>query len=374
MVFFGSKTGLILAGIVQALAVTLPAPTGQYNTTLASYKLTDKNRLDPYATTKTPRALMISVFNPIPASQCTPSLSPYMDPITAEFKDASYAPLGIPAGTFGSVNFQTCRTNPRNAKAYPIVIFSTGGGNSRLTYGIMAQQIASAGYTVITVDHPYDADIVTFPDNSTILGIDVEDDLNFLVDTRAKDVSFVLDQLAVPSVSAKLFPGIGCELDVSKVAMFGHSLGGATAAQAMLKDKRIVGGINLDGTFFSTVVQKGLKKPFLIFSHEGKNLTTDASWGATWSVLRGWKRQLELKGGAHGTFTDFPALIHALGFEGMLGDSGAELFGTIGGLRSLEIISAYVQAFMEFTLKGKKSGLLERKTSAYPEVTLNASS
>ncbi|KAH7308840.1 PAF acetylhydrolase family protein [Rhexocercosporidium sp. MPI-PUGE-AT-0058] len=374
MLSFAPTASLFLAGIIQASALTLPPPTGPYNTTLASFKLTDKLRLDPYAPTKTPRALMISVFNPVPASQCSALLTPYMDPITAEFKDAAYAPLGIPAGTFGSINMQTCRSSSRNAKAYPIVLFSTGGGNPRLTYAIMAQQVASAGYTVITIDHPYDADIVTFPDNSTVLGIDVETDIDFAVNVRAKDVSFVLDQLSVPSISNKLFPGVGCDLDVSKVAMFGHSLGGATAAQVMLTDKRIVGGVNLDGTFFSTVVQKGLKRPFMIFSHEGKNLTTDESWTATWSVLTGWKRQFELRGSAHGTFTDFPALINALGFEGMLGDAGTELIGTIGGVRSLEIITSYVQAFMAFMLKGKKSALLDGKNGTYPEVSLGASS
>ncbi|CZT12326.1 hypothetical protein WAI453_001713 [Rhynchosporium graminicola] len=374
MVSFSPKAILILAPIIQATAIILPAPSGPYSTTLTSLKLTDRKRLDPYAPMQTPRALMISVFNPMPASQCSKTLTPYMDPITAEFKDSAYADLGIPAGTFGSINYQTCKSSSRNAKAYPIVIFSPGGGNSRLTNGIMAQQVASAGYAVITVDHPYDADIVTFPDNSTILGIDVEHDLDFLVDTRAKDVSFVLDQLTVPSISDKIFPGIGCELDVSQVTMFGHSLGGATAAQVMLKDKRVIGGINMDGSFFGTVVQSGLKKPFMIFSHEGKNLTTDASWGATWSVLSGWKRQFELKGSAHGTFTDFPALVHALGFEGMLGDAGVELVGTIGGVRSLEIITAYVEAFVGFILKGGQSALLDGKVGTYPEVNMDASS
>ena len=373
MFFFGSKAGLVLAGVLQAAAITLPAPTGPYNTTIATFKLTDKNRLDPYAPTKTPRALMISVFNPIPASQCSALLTPYMDPITAEYEDAVYAPLGIPAGTFGSINLQACKPNPRNARAYPIVLFSPGSGNSRLGYNAMAQQVSSAGYIVITIDHPYDADIVTFPDNSTIIGIDVEEDTDFAVDVRAQDVSFVLNQLSQPSVSQKLLPGVGCDLDVSKVAMFGHSLGGATSAQAMLKDKRIVGGMNLDGTFFSTVVNKGLKRPFMILSHEGKNITTDASWTATWNVLTGWKRQFELSGSQHGTYTDFPLLITALGFHGMLGDAGVELLGKISGARAMEVITAYVQAFMGFVLKGKKSALLDGQ-KAYSEMSLGASS
>ncbi|PVH71232.1 PAF acetylhydrolase family protein [Cadophora sp. DSE1049] len=373
MFFFGSKAGLVLAGVLQAAAISFPPPTGPYNTTLATFKLTDKNRLDPYAPTKTPRALMISVFNPIPSSQCSALLTPYMDPITADFKDALYAPLGIPAGTFGSIDLQICKPKSRKAKAYPIVIFSPGSGNSRLGYSAIAQQVSSAGYTVITIDHPYDADIVTFPDNSTILGIDIEDDIDFAVDVRAQDVSFVLSQLSQPSTSQKLLPGVGCDLDVSKVAIFGHSLGGATSAQVMLKDKRIVGGINMDGTFFSTVVNKGLKRPFMILSHEGKNITTDESWTTTWNGLTGWKRQFELSGSQHGTFTDFPLLVTALGFDGMLGDAGAELLGTIGGPRAMEVITAYVQAFMDFMLKGKKNALLDGK-KVYPEMSLDASS
>ncbi|KAK0110176.1 hypothetical protein ONS95_002827 [Cadophora gregata] len=316
---------------------------------------------------------MISVFNPIPASQCSALLTPYMDPITAELKDALYAPLGIPAGTFGSIDLQTCKPSPRNAKAYPIVVFSPGSGNSRLGYSVMAQQVSSAGYTVITIDHPYDADIVTFPDNSTILGIDVENNIDFAVDVRAQDVSFVLNQLSQPSIAQKLLPGVGCDLDVSKVAIFGHSLGGATSAQAMLKDKRILGGVNLDGTFFSTVVNKGLKRPFMILSHEGKNITTDDSWTATWKVLTGWKRQFELSGSAHGTFTDFPVLVNALGFDGMLGDAGAEFLGTIGGARAMEVMTAYVHAFMDMVFKGKKSALMDGK-KLYPEMSLDASS
>ncbi|KAH7409699.1 PAF acetylhydrolase family protein [Cadophora sp. MPI-SDFR-AT-0126] len=373
MSFFRSKAGLVLAGVLQAAAISLPPPTGPYNTTLTTFKLTDKSRLDPYAPIKTPRALMISVFNPLPASQCSALLTPYMDPITAELKDALYAPLGIPAGTFGSINLQTCKSNPRSAEAYPIVIFSPGSGNSRLGYSAMAQQVSSAGYTVVTIDHPYDADIVTFPDNSTILGIDIEDDIDFAVDVRAQDVSFVLNQLSQPSISQKLIPGVGCDLDVSKIAMFGHSLGGATSAQAMLKDKRIVGGINMDGSFFSTVINRGLKRPFMILSHEGKNITTDESWTATWKVLTGWKRQFELSGSQHGTFTDFPLLVAALGFDGMLGDAGAALLGTIGGLRAMEVITSYVRDFMDFMLKGEKSALLDGK-KVYPEMSLDASS
>jgi len=46
--------------------------------------------------------------------------------------------------------------------------------------------------------------------------------------------------------------------------MFGHSLGGATAAAAMLDDQRIKAGVNLDGTLFGPVVNAGLDRPFML--------------------------------------------------------------------------------------------------------------
>ncbi len=311
---------------------------------------------------------MVSVFNPVSSCSCSPILSSYMGPITGEYEDGYYASIGIPAGTFGSFNLQTCKAISKDPKVFPIVLFSPGSGNSRLSHNLMAQQVASTGYTVITIDHPYDANIVTFPDNSTILGIDIEDN-NFAADVRARDISFVIDQLAISSVAKKLIPGLKCGLDVSKVAIFGHSLGGAAAAQAMLNDSRIIGGINLDGSFWSTVINKGLSKPFLVFAHEGKNLTSDPSWEAIWPKFTGWKRLYELAGSAHGTFTDFPSLVAALGFEGQLGDAGAELLGTIGGARAMDIITTYVTAFMDSVLKGKRSGLLNGK-DVFPEVSL----
>ncbi|KAF5011389.1 hypothetical protein F66182_15367, partial [Fusarium sp. NRRL 66182] len=178
-----------------------------------------------------------------------------MDPISATFEDAEYAPVGVPAGAFDSLTLQTCKPCPASTSSrrvkepnYPLVLFSPGLGNSRLLYSAIAQQLSSTGYIVVTIDHTYDADIVTFPGNVTILAANittdaqVEDDLK----VRVEDVSFILDQLQRPSIISRLIPGRTCGLDTSKVGIYGHSLGGATAAEAMLSDSRLIGGINLD--------------------------------------------------------------------------------------------------------------------------------
>jgi predicted dienelactone hydrolase len=58
--------------------------------------------------------------------------------------------------------------------------------------------------------------------------------------------------------------GLRGALRLSRVGRFGHSLGGATAAQAMFEDRRIDAGINLDGTPSGPVVNAGLDRPFML--------------------------------------------------------------------------------------------------------------
>ena len=108
----------------------------------------------------------------------------------------------------------------------------------------------------------------------------------------------MLDQLSQLEVAKRVIPTTQAPLNTSSVLIMGHSLGGATAAEAMLVDGRLVGGVDLDGTLWGEVVKKGLSKnrPFILFGHEGKNQSTDSSWEETWGRLKGWKRELELLG------------------------------------------------------------------------------
>ncbi|EPE33621.1 alpha/beta-Hydrolase [Glarea lozoyensis ATCC 20868] len=357
-------------------AISFPPPTGPYNTSLLTTSLIDHHRLDPFAPTNTSRTLMLSIFNPITPSTCSPIHSTYMNPATASFEDPRLTAFGLPDNLFETLTLRTCKPNPqtRRATEFPVVLFSPAAGTTRLFYSAMAQQVASAGYRVIMLDHPYDVDIVTFPDNSTILGLDfIDDQTPLLVEIRAKDMSFVLDQLSQASVAKKLFPGTTCGINVSKAGVFGHSLGGAAAAEAMLFDKRFAGGVNLDGSMFGDVVKKGLKRPFMLFAHAGKNITTDPTWEAIWPKLTGWKRELMLAESVHYTFSDLLDVLKVLGFGGMLPSEAVEIVGSIDGGRGLEVVTAYVTAFFDFVLKGKDAGILKRPSTAFPEVTFGLS-
>src|ERR1700687_227838 len=90
-------------------AIPFPPPTGSYNTTLLISELTDDARLDPFAPTKQSRRLMISVFHPISPAECSPYLTPDLNPITAAFEDAALAQFGVQPGTFESLDLQVCQ-------------------------------------------------------------------------------------------------------------------------------------------------------------------------------------------------------------------------------------------------------------------------
>jgi hypothetical protein len=108
--------------------------------------------------------------------------------------------------------------------------------------------------------------------------------------------------------------------------MFGHSLGGATAASAMVVDTRIKGGLNMDSAIFDSenVLEVGIDRPFLIFGHtnntrfyegEDEDIFSATTWLALWSVLTGWKLELEFAESLHYTFSDFPSQFETLGLK-----------------------------------------------------------
>ena len=162
---------LSLLAISTVQALTLPAPDGQYGTASSQMLLTDRTRQDPYATTVGGshfRQVVVSSFYPVALRKdCIGYTAQYMPSATAAFYDQQLGAFGIPAETFASLKLTHCNARDRRGlkdQQFPVVLFSPGLGNSRLIYSAMAQALASKGYIVLSIDHPFDADIVEFPD------------------------------------------------------------------------------------------------------------------------------------------------------------------------------------------------------------------
>ncbi|PWY81586.1 PAF acetylhydrolase family protein [Aspergillus sclerotioniger CBS 115572] len=365
-----------LISLGQTAFVPLPSGTGPCDVTLQASELVDQSRIDPFDPKGGKRSIMITTFTPVNCGSVLPTS--YIPNATAQYEDNFFQSFGIAPGTFESFRIQTQTQQPSSLQAnHPVVLFSPALGTSRLMYTSLLQDIASNGFAVISVDHPYDANIVEFPNGRTVLGILENTTTNaqytFAMNVRVQDMIFLLNQTHNATVLRDIFPlsrKAPNLLSLDRVTIMGHSLGGATAAQTILLDNRFVGGINLDGSLWGSVVDKGLSSPFLLFANADHNETTDPSWGTFLANSQGWKLHLQLAQSKHYTFSDFPVLVDALAIsEAVKEVIQADWIGTIGALRAKNVVVSYVTATLRYLVSGRMSDLLSGPSVAYPDVS-----
>jgi predicted dienelactone hydrolase len=157
--------------------------------------------------------------------------------------------------------------------------------------------------------------------------------------------------------------------------MFGHSLGGATAASTMLVDPRIDAGADLDGVLFEKALADGLSRPFMLMSAD-PGFADDPNRAGFWSRLRGPRYAIDIKGARHFAFSDlafFAAqLIQASPSAGQ--EIRAQV-GNIDGAAALAAERAYLLAFFDRFLRGRnQQPLLARTYGAYPGIHVTVGS
>lgn len=170
----------ILSLAAAASAYLVPGPSGPYAVGFSNMTLTDDNRLDPYAPTQQKRRVLISAYLPVDTASkaCPKKTVPYMPPAVAAHYGQLAAQAGLPNETFALFGMEFCDLqkfcNRKARGKFPLVLYDTGLGTVRELYGAKARNLASQGYIVVTTDHPYDADIVEFPDGSVVEAANVD--------------------------------------------------------------------------------------------------------------------------------------------------------------------------------------------------------
>ncbi|EAQ86150.1 hypothetical protein CHGG_07403 [Chaetomium globosum CBS 148.51] len=366
------------AGLIQATVI--PVPASPYKVQWTSTELVDPARPDPFNATH-PRRIMISRFTPVRTRDCQRTCRvPYMNAFMSSVEDAIIdafvgSDIGWPHGVLGRMELEVCcavRTKPNPPKPlpqFPTILYGTGRNTSRLLYSAAAQHLASAGYEVVVMDHPYETDAVQFPDGSVIYGGRVPRDpeaveaLAAALDVRSKDAGMVLDYLGVPR-------GKGGK---GTVGFVGDSFGGPAAADVMLKDGRVGAGVNMDGMMFGPAVEEGVQGPFLTFGSPGHNSSSDETWERFFNATRTkyprtWLKELSVEDSAHGLLIDFGLVADVADLRGDDKQVVGNLVGVMTGARTIEILRAYLSDFFEFTLGGKGQGLLAGPSKKYSEV------
>jgi dienelactone hydrolase len=322
--------------------------------------LVDSERPDPWVPAAGPRQLMVSMYYPARPGTEGPT-APYMTTEEARLLIQLRAPdVTVPPEVISGVRtWAHPDARPAHGR-FPLVVLSPGFTLPRATLTGLAEDLASRGYVVALVDHPYENAGTTLPDGRTlpcaICAEPPQGGMAAIAQSRAEDVSFVLDRLTGRHPAWRYARVI----DAKRIGMAGHSIGGNAAATTMAGDARVRAGANMDGTFFAPVPDDGLDgRPFLMFGT--KNRHTDEKWVQGWPRLDGWKRWLTVAGADHGSFTDVPLLADLAGIP----DTAPLPYE-----RSQVLTRGYVAAFFDLHLKGVPQPPLDGPSPANPEVSV----
>ncbi|MFJ9037072.1 alpha/beta hydrolase family protein [Streptomyces sp. NPDC102406] len=364
----------------------LPAPTGPYPVGTTKLRLVDHDRRDPW-TAAPVRELLVDVRYPARsvagyrrAAQMTAGEAAVFDGLN------NFA--GLPAGrvdwaatrTFAHIGAPLDRRAPR-----PVVLYSPGVLDPRTLGTTLTDELASRGYVVIAVDHPYDVSAVEFPDGRVVTSrlpqefaaaqeggpAAVTALLEKTAAVRVADLRFVVD-----TVTRAFDEG---RLDPAPIAAFGQSAGGFGALQALHDDRRLAAAADLDGVLayvqddhdegnLSTVAAEGTDRPVLLMGGDGNDRTTVPSWRELWRHSTGPRLDVTLTGSRHATFTDAASLLPQIARHvGLDRKTLTGWVGTVPTARAVAAQRAYTTAFFDRHLRGRDSGLLHEPSARFPE-------
>ncbi|WUJ70263.1 hypothetical protein OG809_34850 [Kribbella soli] len=241
-------TAGLLAGVHPAAAgspvrplLSLPSPTGPYAVGVHATSVSDPSRIDEQ--TGRPRRLPIRVWYPARGHPTGPS-APYVSPGVQAALEA-----GLPAGLLTVDTHATADARPL-PRVKGVILVQHGANTLAAFHTGQLIELASRGYALVTMEHPHESLLIEEPDGTLIVGEDAE--------TRPPDERLLDAELVLAQVP-RLVPQAGRN---PRIAMFGHSRGGATTAQVMFIDPQVVAGVDLDGSLRGEVVTGGLDQPF----------------------------------------------------------------------------------------------------------------
>jgi dienelactone hydrolase len=379
-----SILGLILLGVASALPLLLPvpsipAPSGPYQVGTRIFELIDFSRKELYSAKDEARRFQIQVWYPSEPGPSAES-APWMANADI-FAPAIASYIGMPSFFLDHlklVEMPAYRDSviPATEAGFPIILFSHGWNGFNAQNTGQAVHLASHGYVVIGVQHPYGAVITVFRDGtiaynnpSALPGGAADDEYEAAAQVLARqwagDLAYALDFMQEQNSDAT-GPFAG-SLDLSRVGAYGHSTGGGAAIQFCGTDSRCKAVLGLDPFMRPVspeVLASGLSQPALfLFSQvwaddlSSRNNTLFHDFVSNVPQARG---VVSIDGTAHYDFSDIPLLSPLAPRLG--------LKGPINGQRVTAIINDYLLSFFDSTLRGIPTDLFDEQNQKYNEI------
>ncbi|MGG3506175.1 dienelactone hydrolase family protein [Paenibacillus lautus] len=201
----------------------LPQVTGPYAVATATYSYKDKNRIEEFTDQKDNRFVNVEFWYPEQAD-----------------------------GT------------------YPLLVFSHGAFGIKTSNTSTFTELASHGYVVVSIDHPYHS-FYTVSEDGKVVTINSEYMQEFnnankgvysvgeffeltqkWMKLRTDDMDFVMDTILEQAEQKK--DSVYERIDTQKIGVFGHSMGGAASIALSRERDDIDAVVNIDAPFFSELV------------------------------------------------------------------------------------------------------------------------
>jgi dienelactone hydrolase len=349
-----SLTPAIQSALAGQRTATVPRPVGPSIIGTRVMELVDPTRDDPYVANGAKRDLLVRFWYPAsidegckPAEYTTPRIWNYFSHLVG---------VSLPR-----VKTNSCLDAPITEGAHPVIVFTHGYTGTFTDYTFLFEDLASRGYVVASVNHTYEATAVDFPDGRFVksvlgshLGKTVRNDeqaLSFAVSVRLSDLKFIMNELERLNASAE--SPFGGQLDMSRVAVAGHSLGGLTALLDLEQEPRLRASVIIDAAVPDSLFNP-INKPVLMLAAGAERWSDDEC--RLWDELRGPRFAVNLRASEHVTPSDAVWLV-----KGVIKTGPAGPEKTIGAIRD------YVAAFLDVNLRGKPSDpLLTGPSADYP--------
>ncbi len=265
---------------------------------------------------------------------------------------------------------------PEDGKgSFPLVVFSHGAFGYRMSNHSTFMELASNGYVVCSIDHPYHSFMTRRVDGGRVIV-----DMDFLqtamavengqvegrrlyeleqswMALRTADMNFVLDTI-LEKVYAEPTEGVFNRIADDSIGVMGHSMGGATAAAIGRERSEVDAVVVLDGTMMGETIgySDGVEQfellayPKTILNvfnedHADQAKALGDSYSNTYMHNRSdLSYQTVVMGSGHLNFTDLPLISPVL--ANLLGT------GTVDAEYCMQVTNSLVLEFFDQTLKG----------------------
>jgi predicted dienelactone hydrolase len=380
----GASLGILFLAIGATASLglpilTLPAPDGPHVVGSTPLSLIDETRDNSFFDAPDEaRQLYVQIWYPgaIAAGQATPRVRTLWEELYRGERDrftvfSSYL-RGIKTHSYEDIPLSPAKAH------YPVIIFSHAMVSFAEQNTLLMEHLASHGYVVFAISHPYTSMRVVSSDGRAIypdldkvnagsaqlrsVNADLlprierassrEDRMrlqlelyerasgnNALMAIWVDDLRFVLDSITTRSGSDPKLQSFSDHIDADQMGFLGMSFGGGAVTEFCKSDTRCRAVLNMDGPTFGRRQRQPLQVPYLALIRENQE-----SLHYLLTASRSDYYQVEVKGSTHLDFTDDAVVLPILKW--------LSITGSISGGRVIEITNVVSLRFFDAYLLG----------------------